>query len=67
MAQWLRVPVAVAEDLDWIPSTHSVAHNYPILPMHGIQCPLLISMGIRHAHSTLIYMQKKNTETHEIR
>ena len=29
MAQWLRILVALAEDLDLIPRIHIVAHDYP--------------------------------------
>ena len=28
MAQWLRTPVALAEDLDSVPRTHVGTHNY---------------------------------------
>lgn len=64
VAPWLRVLVSVAENLDSIPSTHMVAHNYPLLQFWGTQYPLLISVDIRHAHSTLIEM-RENAYTHK--
>lgn len=59
MAQRLKVLAVLPEVLSSIPSTHMVAHNYPLLQFWGTQYPLLISMDIRHAHSTLIDMREK--------
>lgn len=56
--------VALAEDLDSTPRTQKVAHNHPWLQFWGIWCPLLTSLGTRHAHATLTC--KQNIHTHKI-
>lgn len=41
-----------AEDLESVPNTHTVAHHHLELQSQGIGCPLLVSIGTRHAHTT---------------
>lgn len=59
MAWWLRALAALAESPGLGPSTHMESHNHLQPQFQGIRCPLLASMGIRHAHGTHIDTQAK--------
>ena len=48
------------EGLGLIPSTHRVAYYHLQLQFQGSQCPLLASIGTRHAYNALTYMQTKH-------
>lgn len=39
----------LSENLGGTPSSHVVANNYPYRVVSGYRCPLLISLGTRHA------------------
>lgn len=71
MKTWLisyKALVALAEDLDWIPSTHMVVH-YSVTPVPVAPTPLLTShFPDTHADKTFRYIRiirfkkKKNKE-----
>lgn len=48
---WLRFPGILPEELGSVPSTQVLAQR--------IQCPLLVSVGIRHTCVTQAYIQAK--------
>lgn len=49
----VRALTALTEDHVSIPSTHMAAHNHLYLcPVSGQQCPLVASVGIKHACGT---------------
>lgn len=53
MAQWLRILAALAEDLGSIPSTHMLAHSYPVPrePMSSLTFIVLnVCRGNTHTH-----------------
>lgn len=67
MAQWLKAFVALAEDLNSVPSTHMMVHNHPKTLVPRDQAPTLTSyryqahMQYTHtaADKTLIYIKEK--------
>ena len=52
MAQQARAPDDHLDDLSWIPSTYTVAHNYGQLQCQQIRHPLLASVGTASVWST---------------
>jgi hypothetical protein len=52
MAQWLRIPAALAEKLGSILSTLMLAINFPQLQLQGIQHPLPVSAWAVHMWCT---------------
>lgn len=60
--QWLGPRVASTEDQGLIPRTYLATHNHPQLKFHGMQCPLLASVGPRHTCGTDRHNDK--TPTH---
>jgi hypothetical protein len=61
IAQCSRAPIALAEDLGSITSTHMVAHNHPQLQFQGTRLPLLTSAETEHSHGVQACRQNIHT------
>ena len=59
MAQQLRAVATSSKDPGLISSTHGMAHNHLQFQFQRIWCPLLASMGTRHAQGTQIHIQAR--------
>lgn len=47
MVPKLRIPAALAENLELVPRIHMASHS-SLTPFSGVHCPLWASTGTRH-------------------
>lgn len=57
----LRALIALAKDLDLVPSTYMVADNSKDLQSQEIECPLLTGVSTKHPHGLQTCMHAKHT------
>jgi hypothetical protein len=62
MTQWVKALTALSKDLGLSLSTYMVAHSHLKLQFQRIQCPLLMSAGIKHEQGTQTYVRPKHSQ-----
>lgn len=61
MAQWLRLLVALADNLNLVPTTHTVASKSPVVWQQNFWYTLLASAGTRQHMVCILHTSKIHT------